>query len=259
MKNRLEQEVADLLDTDPELLPLMPELLADLETLGGSPETMATLVGEHARPKRQWRVLDLGCGKGALTLAAVRAFHCHGLGVDAFGPFIQLARQSAHAMGLQDRCRFEQGDLRAWLAPEQPFDLLIYSAIGGLLGPPGETMALLRNAVAPGGYIYIDDGYLQNKENTPPGYEYSLPYETMIAAITREGDKLVGQAIQPADSLWVLNKSNNAKIRLRAEALAHRSPQHRGLIETYVRRQQEECDHLENAFVGASWLLQRKI
>ncbi len=259
MKPRLKKEVAELLETEPELLPLIPELLADLETLGGNPSTLIKLVSKHAEPAKEWRVLDLGFGNGALTIAAARAFSCRAWGVDGFEPFIQRARQAAHDLGLGDRCRFEQGDLRDWLSPERPFDLLIYSAIGGLLGSPAETLGRLREAVRPGGYLYIDDGYLRAEKPTPPGYEYCLTRDAMIRALTSHGDSLVGEAVQSDEEMAGINAENNRLIRLRAEPLMRRFPEKRILIQAYVDRQAEECRHLETAFVGACWLLRRSM
>ena len=96
------REVARNLDTTPELLPYLDELLQDLDELGCNLELIVETLRERGLPAGA-RVLDLACGKGAvgLGLAEKLGFTCEG--VDLYAPFIERARAEARERGLAER------------------------------------------------------------------------------------------------------------------------------------------------------------
>ena len=111
MDDRQAREVAENLDTDPELLPYLDELLADLDELGCNLELIVeTLRGMQLAEGS--RALDLACGKGAVSLALAEQLGCAVEGVDLFAPFIARAQALARARGLESRCRFRAVDMR---------------------------------------------------------------------------------------------------------------------------------------------------
>ena len=71
-------------------------------------------------PDGAWEVLDLGCGPGSLSLAALERFpQAHVVAVDADPAMLAIGRSVAAARGLGGRLTFMQADLRAadWWAP----------------------------------------------------------------------------------------------------------------------------------------------
>lgn len=68
------------------------------------------------------RLVDLGCGDGAVAVLAAAEFGAHALGVDFEPHWIEQARNAAAAAGVQDRARFEQGDALA--VPLAAFDVV---------------------------------------------------------------------------------------------------------------------------------------
>ncbi len=77
---------------------------------------MAAWLKEHGAGSGS-RILDLGCGKGAVAIAMARALGCRVTGIDACAPFIEKARERASALGAADRGRFRGGDIQiaVWL------------------------------------------------------------------------------------------------------------------------------------------------
>ena len=188
------------------------------------------------------------CGKGAPSIAAARAFSCRVLGVDGNPPFVIAARKRAGDLGLSARCRFETGDLRAKLKPGRPFDLVIFTAMGDLLGSIEETVAALRGTVAAGGLIYIEDGYLKTAGPPPPGYGYAQTKPETLRALTAHGDLILAERLWSDRELRALNHRNNEAIRRRARLLSERFPEKRPEIEAYVTRQEQECTNLKRAW-----------
>lgn len=257
MDPKLEQQVADSLDAPVELIPYLPELLADFWSLGTSPEVIVRILRPLGLRPIKTRVLDLGCGKGAVASALARELGLHVLGIDAFEPFIQEACQRAIEIGAGTLCQFEASDLFSKLDSGDRFDVLILAAIGHLLGSPQECIRQLRKLVRVGGYIVIDDGYLMKQSNSNPRCEGYLSHEDTIAGLMAYGDILLKEiTFSPAETKTV-NTRNTRRIRNRADSLAIRYPELANTFDAYVRKQDEESRVLETELVSAVWLLQR--
>lgn len=257
MTARLQQDIAAALEVTPDLLPFVPELLADLWALGASLDIIMELLGSLDLP-RSTRVLDAGSGKGAVAITLARKFGFRVFGIDGFQPFIDEARNRAEAHGVSDLCRFELGDLREDLTRYRDFDVVVYAALGGILGTVDQFVGLLRWSVRPGGYLVIDDGFLAGGEGIrEPGCESYVSHEETLALLTAHGDELVREVIVPVEDLRDTNRRQTALIRTRAEGLARRYPSAADSLAQYVARQERECALLETDVVSAVWLLQR--
>jgi len=79
------------------------------------------LVCRKLRLRPGERLLDVGCGWGALVMHAVRHHGVSALGITLSEAQAELARRRIAEAGLADRCRVEIRDYRA-LAGEPPFD-----------------------------------------------------------------------------------------------------------------------------------------
>ena len=257
MTERLEQDIAAALEATPELLPFIPGLLADLSVLGASLDIIVELLRPLDLP-RSTRVLDAGSGKGAVAIALAEQFGFFVLGIDGFQPFVEEATRQAEARGVAHLCRFEFGDLREALPLQKGFDVVIYAALGGVLGTVDQCVGLLRRPVRPGGYLVIDDGFLAGTDRIPePGYENYVPHAETLRLLTAHGDEIRCEMIVPVDTIRSINLRQTALIRNRAEKLARRHPDASGLLAEYVERQEAECERLETEVVGAVWLIQR--
>ena len=97
------------------------------------------------------RIVDLGCGTGALTAALSRRWSAaHVLGIDSSAEM--LARAEGH--GVPGRLEFRPADLRDW-RPDEPVDLIVSNAT--LQWVP-EHLSLLRRLssfLAPGGVLAL--------------------------------------------------------------------------------------------------------
>jgi len=102
------------------------------------------------------RVLDLGCGVGRWSrLLAARGATV--TGVDISSTMIHEARRRARCDGIDDRCRFEVGDISA-LEVEGEFDLVLgITVLQHVLDPEALRAALSRmsSRIAPGGRLVL--------------------------------------------------------------------------------------------------------
>ena len=130
------------------------------------------------------RVLDLGCGSGALLLAALDQWpSATGLGIDRSEAALAVARRNANHLGMADRAELRAGEWADGIT--ERFDLVLcnppYIALGAELGPgvaehePAEALYAgedgldslraiaphIPRLLAPGGLAAIEIGFDQ--------------------------------------------------------------------------------------------------
>lgn len=105
-------------------------------------------------PRPGERVLDVGCGNGALALmiAALVAPGGSVTGLDLSGPMLAVARHRAAEAGL-DNLGFEQGDAQVHPLPEAAFDAVVSRFGVMFFDDPPAAFANLGRALRPGGRL----------------------------------------------------------------------------------------------------------
>ncbi|MDJ0763386.1 MAG: class I SAM-dependent methyltransferase [Myxococcota bacterium] len=236
----------------------IPELLADFFDLGGFPEQIAALMRPLSLPAGKTRALDLGCGKGAVSMALARTLGFHMVGIDLMKPFVQEATDRAAEQGLLDLCQFDHGDIREVVAQMQGFDVVLLVSVGDVLGPMDQTVQKLRQTIRPGGFMVIDDGYLKpNAAGNLPGYEQCCSHGEMLDLLSASGDRVVTEHLIPLEETRTQNQTFMDWIIARVEKLKVEHPEHAAAFDRYVQKEREEVAFLENSFVSATWVLEK--
>jgi cyclopropane fatty-acyl-phospholipid synthase-like methyltransferase len=242
----------------PEILPYIPELLADLWSLGIPPGAVVNLVRPLNFQPDSTRVLDLGCGKGAIAITLAHEFGFRVLGVDIFPPFIENARQRARDLGVEGICQFEHGDMRKWATETGNYDIVVLVWTGGVLGDIGKSVRKLRNLVHTGGYMVLSEGYRRG------GVPVDLPYlkrfshqEMILQNLTAHGDTLVREMVVPEDEIKELYGDYIDSLNKGAHRSARNHPEHADLLWEYMKAQEEMCRIMESAVVSGVWLLRK--
>ncbi len=252
------EELAAAFQVPPALLPFLPELWADLWYLGSWGEIIVDLLRPLGLPRGTTRAVDLGCGKGAVSVRLAQELGFHTLGIDFFEPFLRDARARAAAAGIAERCRFELADMREAVHRTDGFDVAIYASIGGVLGDLRRCIGAIRKTVVPGGYMVFDDGFLVgNTALDRPGYGHYVPHAAALRQLTAHGDRLLQEVRVSADDVRTMNREYTRLIERRAEAVAERHPELGGALADYLAFEAEECEVLETRVAAAVWLLER--
>jgi ubiquinone/menaquinone biosynthesis C-methylase UbiE len=258
VKKDIGTSVADSLETHEDMLPLMPELLHDMWALGSSPELVVKLFKPLNFSPNGQGILDLGCGKGAVTITVARELGLRGKGIDACRAFLDAASEKAREMKVANLCSFEYGDIREVVNAEQEYDAVIYASLGGILGDFKEIVGALRNTVHMGGYILIDDGFFKGTEVIRrKGYEHYDLHEETIRQLMSHGDKLLKEICTDQETKNI-NDTYMALIEKRGKEMITKSPELESIIMDFVKSQREECDFIASNISGAIWLLQRQ-
>jgi len=252
----IHESVAQAMEADVGLLPVLPELLADLWELGTSCEQIVSAL-QSVGLESDSLVLDLGCGKGAVAVALAERLGLRVEGVDAFPPFLQAARTLAMERGVSSRCRFRLEDIRTLLGQQRQYDAVLLLSVGPLLGDHERTIAGLRPLVRSGGYIVIEDGYLADGIEHLAGADGYAGRSETLRRLTACGDQVVWEVVSSAEETRSLNETNNDLIRRRANLVRTNHPDLAELIDKYVARQEHETEILGTDLICAIWVLRR--
>jgi len=241
-----------------ELLPFVPELLLDLWDLGGWFDVIVDLLRPLGLAPETTTVLDLGSGKGAVSIHIAQALGFRTVGVDFFAPFVEDARSRARQHDVGHLCTFELGDIRETVRERRGFDIAVHASLGGVLGGLDECVGRIRQTVRAGGYIVLDDGYLvESGGNDLDRYGHYVPHEAAIRQLTAHGDEMIREVLVSAADVCTVNQRYIDVIARRADGIAARQPELAVALTGYVERQRMESAMLESSFAAAVWLLRR--
>lgn len=243
MKSIEESAVGAMDGTDATLYTHLPYLMQDLWEFGADPKSMITLVTKHFQKPGQLHILDLGCGKGPVSvqLAAAAGCRCHG--IDAVPEFIAEAKEKAKEYRVSGLCTFETGDIRTRIAELGEYDVIILGAIGPVFGDYASTMKTLRPHLSRNGLILIDDCYLPEDSTLKhPAY---TTRQSICAQLREANMELADELIIPAAEIARSEEYIFPKLKMRCMELISRFPAQRSIFEDYIREQEAENKVLE--------------
>ncbi len=103
--------------------------------------------------------VSIGCGTGALERDVVsQGIVSRMTGIDSVPQPIEAAMRLADEAGIGDRISYVQADAVQWLkARPWSFDAVFFHASLHHFARPVEVLATVRNALRPGGWLYLDE------------------------------------------------------------------------------------------------------
>ena len=254
--NSVNEEVAVSLGGTIELIPYLPELLSDIQELGGSAELIVNILKSMKFPDTtQVSCLDLGCGKGLIAVQIAKELGCKILGIDGMPSFIKDANQLAAKKKLTHLCTFKYGDIKERVNQLSDFDVVIFSAVGHLWGTFYKTLAELKKCIKTNGIIIIDDGYTENNSGNESLY---ITRNDAIKDIAENDIEILREIVIGDDEIRTLNELNTSLIKKRADELKLKFPGKAKLFDDYVNHQKSETEIFGNKIKCVVWVLRKK-
>ena len=264
MTREIEEKLACSLSAETtELLPFLPYLLQDFWELGSDPEVMCNLIQKHIAVSPETKVLDLACGKGAVSVRIAERFQIKIKGIDILPEFIECAEQKANEYNVVDLCEYIVADINEAVNIEKDYDVVVFGAAGAVLGSPADMLRKLKSVIKAGGYILIDECYLpDNIEHAEVKCKNHYEYLTgkQWEVLFKEAElELVDTDFGESNTTPASGDSDigMAFITARANELIVKHPEKKEIFEGYVRNQRNEYDDLENTLVCVTWILRK--
>jgi SAM-dependent methyltransferase len=255
MKTVEESVVMALDGGDTGLFPYLPYILQDLWEFGTDPGAIIRLIRKHCKETAGIHVLDLGCGKGAVSVQLARQLGCSCHGIDAVAEFIDFASNKAAEFNTGHLCTFETGDIRVKVPGLRGFDVVVLGAIGPVFGDYYTTLTTLADCINKNGMIIIDDGYI------PDDSDYCHPAvlkkTDILQQIRQAGMALVDEELFDRDDIKNSDEFIFGHLKKRCEELIEKYPAKQDLFLGYIKTQETENDVLENKITGSIIVIQK--
>lgn len=253
----LEECVVTAMDgLETELFPYLSYILQDIWEFGASPEVIIDLVQKHAKEYSELKVLDLGCGKGAVLVKLAHKLKCKCYGIDAIKEFIDEANKKAKEYNVNSLCKFEVNDIRMKVAELSDFDIVILGAIGPVFGDYYTTLPIISKCLKKEGLIIIDDGYIENNSS----YTHPLiqKKELILKQISEADMDFIDEAVILNEEIKESDDYIFENLKNRCNELIEKYPDKSRLFENYIKQQQEENDILETKVVCSTMVIRKK-
>ncbi|MDO8952343.1 MAG: class I SAM-dependent methyltransferase [Draconibacterium sp.] len=255
MKSIEESVVIAMDGSDKELFPFLPYILQDIWEIGADPEAIIKLIRKYFNNIAELKVLDLGCGKGAVSVKVSHKLGCTCYGIDAIPEFVEFAQQKATEYKVNHLCIFEIGDIREKVKDLSGFDVVILGAIGSVFGDYYSTLSTLAKCINENGIFIIDDAYINDNSD----FSHSLMFKKsdILHQIEMAGMQLVENDIMDNEYIKDSDDYIFENIKRRCNELIEQYPHKQHLFLNYISKQEVENDVLENKVIGTTMVIKK--
>jgi ubiquinone/menaquinone biosynthesis C-methylase UbiE len=256
MKTIEECVVTSMDGSDKELYPFLPYILQDIWEIGADPGAIIKLIRKHSSNYSNLKILDLGCGKGAVSVKVSKVFGCACYGIDEIPRFIAFAQQKAKEYNVDHLCSFEVGDIREKIKQLSGYDIIILGAIGPVFGDYYTTLTALSSCLNKNGIFIIDDGYIDDNSSFthPQIFKKNIILQQIDLAemVLAENDIMAKEDIKDSDDFIF------EYLKKRCYELIEQYPDKQKLFLNYLKKQEFENDVLEIKIISTTLLIKKK-
>lgn len=247
-----DRAVAASLDAPLRALPLIAELFAPLTSLGSQPRRVVNWLRAAGIGPRH-AVLDLGCGKGAVSVAIARNLGCRVVGVDAFAPFVDAAESLAKRRKVADRCELRCGRIESWRQSRRRFDAVVCLGVW----PLRRIAPLAVRLTLPGGVYLVDDAILVDAARARANQAGQITAGQARRLLESFSGRVERELVLTAAQVRKHEAGLYERLRRQAVAMARRDPARRPLLRECLRRQREAAGLMAGPLRPALWLVRR--
>jgi cyclopropane fatty-acyl-phospholipid synthase-like methyltransferase len=239
-----------------EIVKYLPYILQDFWEIGSSPEEIIKLIKKHKINYSSLNVLDLGSGKGAVSIKIASELKCNCFGIDAIEDFVIFSNEKSKEYSVNSICTFETNDIRTRLKSLEKYDIIILGAIGPVFGNYYDTLSQLSFHLNNGGLIIVDDAFVE--DDCKKDYPNVLKKTELLTQINNAGMELIEKLTIddiPETTEDFDNQFQN--IQNRCMELIKKLPGNKELFLEYIESQKSEYDILKNEIIPAMFVIKK--
>jgi len=250
----IEESIATAMDLnkDVAIVPFLPYILQDFWEMGTPSEIVIDLIKQHHKNYSKCNILDLGCGKGAVSVKLASSLKCKCHGIDGIPEFIEISKAKAEEYGVANSCRFEVGDIRKKIKKLDKYDVIILGAIGRVFGNYYKTLKTLSKNLETDGIIIIADAYIEDSSTFQ--HPDILSYQEILKQISQAEMELIDKAISKQSNIT----EEFEYLEKRCNELKRKHPEKASIFEKYLQSQADEYNILENKVIGSMMVCKGK-
>ena len=251
-KNKtLEESIITAMDgSDIEQIPFLPYILQDFWELGSSSEQTIRIIKKHKPETAGLDVLDLGSGKGAISINIALELKCKCFGIDAMEDFVVFSNNKAKELSIDNICTFETGDIRTRIKTLGKYDIILLGGIGPVLGDYYSTLSQLTPHLNKDGLIIFDDAYIEDDSKTD--YPSVLKESELLNQIKNAGMQLIDKiTINEVPGTEEGYDKEFMNLQKRCMELIEKHPDKKDLFLGFIEKQKREYEVLSNEIIPA--------
>ena len=256
----LEDSIAAALECDnTRLLKYMPYILQDFWDIGTSPQEVIKIIKKYKSDYSTLKVLDLGSGKGAVSINIASELKCNCFGIDGMEEFVKFSIDKAKEFSVTNICAFEKNDIRTRIKTLGKYDVIILGAIGPVLGNYYATLLQLTSLLNKSGIIIVDDAYTD--DDCIKDYPNILRKSELIKQINNAGMELIDELVVH-DEIPAIDDEYEKQfkdLQKRCMELVEKHPEDKEMFFDYVERQREEYNILSSEITPALLVITQKV
>jgi SAM-dependent methyltransferase len=255
----LEENItAAMEDFDVNLIKYYPYLFQDFWELGTATEEIISLIKKHKLDYSNLTVLDLGSGKGAVSIKIASKLKCRCFGIDGLDDFVTYANNKAKEYSVDNICTFEANDIRIRIETLEKYDIIVLGAIGPVLGDFYCTLSKLQGHLNKDGIVIMNEGYIE--DNCTTDYPNVLKKGDILKQINKAEmeiiDSITGDEFSEIEGRFE-NEVNN--LEKRCMELIEKYPNDKILLLEYIRKQKELYKKLTDEVISVIFVMKKKV
>ncbi len=270
MENKsVEESIITALDgEDVKIIKYLPYILQDFWDIGTPPEDIIEIIKKHKNNYAELTLLDLGSGKGAVSVNAASVLKCKCFGIDAMEDFVAFANNKAQEFSVSGICTFETNDIRGRLKTLGKYDIIVLGAIGTVFGDYYSTLKQIEPHLNNDGIIIINDAYIEDDRAVHDGgdtdnYPNVFKKIELLGQAESAGMELVDIIADddPAqsDELDEEFKKELNNLKKRCAELSEKYPEDKNIFSRFIEKQTREYEILTSEIVPAIFVFKRII
>ena len=240
------------------LIKYLPYIFQDYWEIGSPSEEIIKIIKKYKTNYSSLNVLDLGSGKGAVSIKIAQQLKCKCLGIDGIEDFVIYSKNKSREYSVNDLCDFETNDIRRRVKTLGKYDIIILGAIGPVFGNYYHTLIKLKSNLKKEGLIIIDEGYVE--DDCEKDYSNVLRKGEIIKQISNARMELIETVkVNEIPDINEVYENEFKNLQKRCIELAEKHPKDKELLFKYIEEQKEEYRILSDEIIPAIFVIKFKL